>query len=82
MLRGAIKTILLGGTHYSYNLVPIKICSSHFMRTCQKVVVQINTEQKRHYQNFGHKRESTDRHSYLIIFLGLAVVYTASHLAE
>lgn len=82
MLRGIIKTILLGGTHYSHNLMQIKTCSSHFIHTCQKTVVQINTKQKRHYQNFGHKRKSIDRHSYLIIFLGFSFVYTVSRLVE
>nr|XP_050867521.1 calcium uptake protein 1 homolog, mitochondrial isoform X1 [Vespula vulgaris] len=82
MLRSTVKTILLGGLHPSHNLRPIKMSSSQFLYTCQKAIAQTNMEQKRYFKNFGHKREPIDRHSYLIIILGIAFCYTMTGLME
>lgn len=82
MLRSTVKTILLGGLHPSHNLRPIKMSSSQFLYTCQKAIAQTNMEQKRYFKNFGHKREPIDRHSYLIIIVGIAFCYTMIGLME
>ncbi|XP_047368866.1 calcium uptake protein 1 homolog, mitochondrial isoform X1 [Vespa velutina] len=82
MLRSTINTILLRGMYSSRNLMPIKICSSHFSYTRQKTIVQTNMEQKRYYQNFGHKRPPMDRHSYLMIILGIFLLYTLTSFIE
>ncbi|XP_043500017.1 calcium uptake protein 1 homolog, mitochondrial isoform X2 [Polistes fuscatus] len=81
MLRSIRKTVLLG-MHSKNYLMPVKINSPQYLYGCQKAIVQTNMEQKRYYKNFGHRSKPLDRHDYLSMVVGFAIVIVFAVMAK
>ncbi|XP_015182135.1 PREDICTED: calcium uptake protein 1 homolog, mitochondrial-like isoform X1 [Polistes dominula] len=82
MLRSIRKTVALGMRSSNY-LMPVKICSPHYLYSCQKAVtVQNNMEQKRYYKNFGHRTKPHNRHDYMAMLAGTALLIVIGYMAK